>query len=67
MGVCTCNTLFAGGTEVTVVHNKPKNSNQFTSQINTNRQDNTSQHCYNDSKTCNKNNIYIYIFLNTFN
>jgi hypothetical protein len=61
MGVCTCNTLFAGGTEVTVVHDKPKNSNQFTSQINTNRQDNTSQHCYNDSKTCNKNNIYIHL------
>ena len=65
MGVCTCNTLFANKAEVTVVNDKPKNSNQVTSQLNTNRQDNTSQHYSSDSKTCNNNKIYI--LLNIFN
>lgn len=67
MGVCTCNTLFTKKTEVTVIHDKPKSTNQFASQLNTNRQENTSQHCYSDFKSCNNNNIYIFLNSITFN
>ena len=61
MGVCTCNTLFTKKTEVTVFHDKPKSTNQCASQLNTNRQENTSQRCYSDFKTRNINNIYIFL------
>lgn len=69
MGVCTCNTLFSKKSEVTIVHDKPKSANQFVSQLNTNRQDNASQHYNSDFKMSNSNNIHIhiYIFLNHFN